>query len=218
MGLLDFVKKTIDPFDFMGDETESFLADPLDLFGERAEETRSEVSGIMERSTAAGIEETERQRQRIYELYQPYYESAVESALPQLQALAEGGQVDFEPSRLYEYSKERGERNIRRMQAAKGQLKSSATEEKISDLRLGLADEEIERLYQGQLSRIQLGAGAADAVGAASRSLGGTAAGLYSNLGAGMQSAYQSYGSARESAYQGLASSLRGLSQYMEAG
>lgn len=198
-------------------EIGQMIADPLDLFGHRAEETRGEVGRLLTESAESGIKAQEEQRQKIKEMYAPFYDSAVEGGLPQLQALAMGGEVDYTPSRLYEYSKERGERNIRRTQAAKGQLKSSATEERLSDLRLGLAEEETERLYSGQLSRVQLGAGAGDAVGAASRTLGGNVAGLYTGLGSGMRLTEQAYGEARQSAFQGLSSSLMGMAKYMEA-
>lgn len=193
------------------------VADPMDLFGRRAGEAASESVEIMTKSAERGIAAQEAQRERIREMYEPYYQRAVTEGLPQLQAMAEGGKIDYTPSRLYEYSKERGERNIRRIQAAKGQLGSSATEERLSEFRLGLAQEEMDRLYAGQLSRVQLGTGAAEAVSAASRSLGGNVAGLYTGLGAGVSAAQQQYGQARQSAYQGLASSLAGLSQYMEA-
>jgi hypothetical protein len=185
--------------------------------GEQAEEDRAAISAILEESAASGIAAQEEQRARIKEMYAPYYESAVSGGLPQLQAMAEGGEIDYTPSRLYEYSKERGERNIRRIQASKGQLESSATEERLSDFRLGLAEEEMDRLYAGQLSRTQLGSGAADAVGAASRALGGNVGALYSNLGAGLNVAQQGYGQSRQSAYDGLAGALSGLSRYMEA-
>lgn len=194
------------------------IADPMDVFGHRATQTEQEVSRIMTESTQAGIAAQEAQRERIREMYEPFYQSAVSGALPQLQAMAEGGEIDYTPSRLYEYQKGRGERNIRRQMAARGLSESSAQAEKLSEFRLGLAQEEMDRLYAGQLSRVQLGSGAADAVGAASRSLGGNVVGLYTGLGGGLSQAQQQYGQARQSAYQGLSSSLMGLAKYMEAG
>jgi uncharacterized protein YnzC (UPF0291/DUF896 family) len=202
---------------FLG-EFGQFLADPMDLFGVRAGQTQEEISGILEESTRAGIEAQEEQRERIRQMYEPWYQSAISSALPQLQAMSEGGEIDYTPSKLYEYQKKTGERNIKRSMAGRGLSESSAAEEKMSDFRLGLAEEEMDRLYAGELSRVQLGSGAADAVGAASRSLGGNVAGLYSNLGGGLNIAQQQYGQARQSAYEGLASSLSGMAQYMEQG
>lgn len=195
-----------------------FLSDPMDLFGVRAGQTREQISGILESSTAEGIKAQEEQRERIREMYEPWYQSAITESLPQLQAMASGGEIDYTPSKLYEYQKKTGERNIKRTMAAKGLSESSASKEKLSDLRLGLADEEMERLYSGELSNVQLGSGAADAVSAASRSLGGNVGSLYTGLGGSLNLASQRYGDARQSAYQGLASSLSGMAQYMEQG
>lgn len=197
-----------------------YIADPFSAFGVKPSGLGGVALGTgtpLERSTQAGISAQESRREQIREMYEPFYQSAITGGLPQLQAMAEGGEIDYTPSRLYEYSKERGERNIRRIQAAKGQLGSSATEERLSDFRLGLAQEEMDRLYAGQLSRVQLGTGAAGAVGAASRALGGNVAGLYTGLGSGLNIAEQQYGQARQSAYQGLSSSLMGFAKYMEA-
>lgn len=193
-------------------------ADPFDLLGERAGAAQEEISGILEQSAQAGIDAQEEMREQIRVMYEPWYNAAVNEGLPQLQAMATGGEIDYTPSRLYEYQKDRGERNIKRQMAAGGLSESSASQEKLSDFRLGLAQEEMDRLYQGELSRVQLGSGAADAVGAASRTLGGNVAGLYSNLGGGLNLASQQYGEARQSAYTGLSSSLSGMSQYMEQG
>jgi hypothetical protein len=199
-------------------EAGQFLADPMDLFGVRSGQTQEEVSGILEASTQAGIDAQEEMRERIRQMYEPWYQSAVSDALPQLGAMATGGEIDYTPSKLYEYQKKTGERNIKRGMAARGLSESSAAEKNLSDLRLGLAEEEMDRLYAGELSRVQLGSGAADAVSAASRSLGGNVAGLYTGLGGGLNISQQQYGEARQSAYQGLASSLSGMATYMEQG
>lgn len=200
-----------------GSLMQQFL-DPMDLFGVQAEQTREEVSGILEASTQAGIESQEAMRERIKQMYEPWYQGAVTDALPQLGAMTTGGELDYEPSKLYKYQKKIGERNVNRSMASKGLFESSASQQKMSDLRLGLAEEEMDRLYSGELSRVQLGSGAADAVSAASRSLGGNVAGLYTGLGGGLNAANQQYGQARQSAYQGLANSLSGMSTYMEQG
>ena len=171
----------------------------------------------MEGSVQAGIAAQEAMRDKIKEMYAPFYDSAVTGGLEQLQAFSGEGELDYTPSRLYEYSKMKGERNIKRTQAAKGQFGSSATAEKLSDLNMGLASEEMDRLYSGQLSRVQLGAGAADIVNSANTSLGGNVSGLYTGLGSGLNIQSQQQGLARQSAYQGLSSSLSGLAKYMEA-
>lgn len=194
-----------------------YITNPMDIFGREAGETLGGVRGVMFRSAQEGILAQEAQRERIQELYEPFYRGAVEGALPQLQAMAEGGEIEYTPSRLYEYQRERGERDIRRQMAARGLAASSAQAQRLSDLRLSLAQEEMDRLYSGQLSRLQLGAGAAGAISAAGGAIGRNIAGIYGGLGTGLAAAQQQYGLARQSAYRGLASALGGLATWMEA-
>jgi len=100
------------------------FADPFSMFGS----PEGGYPTTPEGSAAASIKQQELQRKIVETLYDPYYKSATEGALPQLMAMATGeGEVDYTPSKLYEYSKEKGERNIRRTQAAKGLLGSSST-------------------------------------------------------------------------------------------
>lgn len=224
MGLLD-LGGIVSKFDPLGPsnwgtkfgETGEFLADPMDLFGVRAGRTQAEINRLLEQSASESISSQERIRSKIMERYEPFYQEAVSGALPEIQNLVFGGDVDYTPSKLYEYSLAKGTRNIKRTQAAKGLLDSSATEEKLMDLKMGLAQEDVDRLYKGQLSRLQLGSGAADAVSAASSSLSGNISSIYSNLASGLSASESAYGRARESAYQGLSSTLMGLASYMES-
>ena len=192
------------------------LADPLDLFGAQAAESLADQQAIAEGSAAEGIKSLEEQAAMIEKMYAPYYNQAVTGALPQIMAMTLGaGDVDYTPSKLYEYQKDIGERNIRRTQAAKGQLGSSGTEAKLANLYGDLASEEAERAYGGYLSQLQIGSGAAGAVEQASTSTAGNVGSLYSNLGYQQQALYGNYGDARQSAYAGLSNSLQGISQYM---
>lgn len=190
-------------------------ADPFSMFGDIPE---GGYPTTPEGSAAASIKQQELQRKIVETLYDPYYKSATEGALPQLMAMATGeGDVDYTPSKLYEYSKKKGERNIRRQQAARGLLGSSATEDIKAEFGADLAGEEAERLYAGQLSRLQMGAGAADAVTGASQALGGNIGAIYSSLGGQKASEELALGQSRASAYQGLANTLSGLAKYMAA-
>jgi len=188
------------------------FADPFSMFGS----PEGGYPTTPEGSAAASIKQQELQRKIVETLYDPYYKSATEGALPQLMAMATGeGEVDYTPSKLYEYSKEKGERNIRRTQAAKGLLGSSSTADIKAEFGADLAGEEAERLYAGQLSRVQMGQGAADAVTSASQSLGGNVGAIYSSLGGQKASEQLSLGESRASAYQGLSNTLSGLAKYM---
>ncbi|MCP3924490.1 MAG: hypothetical protein GY714_18105 [Desulfobacterales bacterium] len=196
------------------DSVSSYLADPMDLFGKRADAALDEQQRVAEGSAAAGISSLEQQQKQIEELYAPYYDQAV-SALPQLQAMIMGGDVDYTPSKLYDYQKEIGERNIRRRQASKGQLGSTATKTKLASFYGDLAAEEAERAYGGYLSQVKMGTGAESAVSASGERTATNVGSLYGNLGQQQQAIYGNYGTARQSAYSGLANTLSGLSQYM---
>lgn len=187
-------------------------ADPFSMFGSPGGGYPTTPEG----SAAASIQQQELQRKIVETLYDPYYKSATEGALPQLMAMATGeGEVDYTPSKLYEYSKEKGERNIRRKQAARGLLESSATKDITAEFGADIAGEEAERLYAGQLSRLQMGAGAADAVTSASQTLGGNVGAIYSSLGGQKASEQLALGQSRASVYQGLSNTLSGLAKYM---
>lgn len=197
---------TYSGFDLIEDEKE-FLQDP---FG--AEEAAEEAGEIAERSALEGIETLEQQNELLQALYQPYYEQGAE-ALPILQQMI-SGTYEGEPSKLYEYQKETGERAIKRRRAAGGSLGSSGAEQELAGFYGDIAAEEAERQYGGVLSQIQLGSGSLNAIQGASSALSGNVGSIYSNLGAQSSAISQQLGGARQSAYQTLANTLGNLSVY----
>ncbi len=169
-----------------------------------------------EGSAMASLAQQEAQRNRIKELYAPFYEGAIDEALPSLISLITGeGDVDFQPSKLYEYQKEEGERNIKRTMAARGISQSSGARDVLEEFRSDLTAEESDRVYGGLLSTLQLGSGASGAVGAASRTLAGTAGSIFSQYGSQQAQEQINLGQSRQSIYGGLANTLSGLAQYM---
>lgn len=189
------------------DKTESFIKDP---YG--AEEAAEKAARIAEGSAIEGIETLEQQNELLQALYQPYYEQG-EQALPILQQMI-SGTYEAEPSKLYEYQKETGERAIKRRRAAGGSLGSSGREQEMAGFYGDLAAEEAERQYGGVLSQIQLGSGSLEAIQAASGSLSGNVGSIYSNLGAQSSAIAQNLGGARQSAYQTLANTMGNLAVY----
>lgn len=186
-----------------------------DIFGGGADYTET-FPTTPEGSAMASISQQESQRNKIKELYAPYYEGAIDEALPQIMSMITGeGELDYTPSKLYDYQKEEGERNIRRQMAARGISQSSGARDVLEEFRSDLTAEEADRLYGGRLSTLQLGSGAAGAVGAASRTLGGTVGSIYSLLGGQKAGEQVALGESRQSIYQGLANTLSGLSEYM---
>lgn len=193
------------------------LADPMDLAGHQAEQAQTAITDILTKSAQEGIAQQEEQEAFLRERYDPYYQGAVGEggALGGIQAMAGlGGDVDYTPSRLYEYQKRKGLEGIKTSMAKSGLLHSSAREQRTAEFMGDLSAEEAERAYGGQLSRLQLGTGAAEAVGAAGRSVSGQIGGLYSGLASGLNVTTQAYGQARESSFGSAGNTLGNLAAY----
>ena len=192
-----------------------FIADPLDLFGIRSEQTLEEVKKISLESTRAGIAQQEDQLAELERLQGPFRESALETALPNLEALAFGGDVDFQPSKLFQLQSDIGQRGIRRKLAAQGKFGSSQRFEEESGLLQGLAAEDLGRFEAGQLALLQSGIGATDALNVAGGTLSGNIAALQSNLGAAQAAAAQAAGAQQAASLQGGSAALSGLGTYL---
>lgn len=194
----------------------SFIVDPMDLFGKRAKYAGEEIKALLSQSAQESIAQQEEQEAYLRERYQPYYEAATEEGLPTLEAMAMGGEMDYTPSRLFEYQKEKGLERIKTGAAKAGLLHSSATKRRRGEFVADLAGEEAERAYGGQLSTVQLGSGAAEAVGAAGSAVSGQIGALYSNLASGLGATSQFYGQAREAALTSAGSTLMNIGMYQE--
>lgn len=190
------------------------IADPLDLFGVRAEQTQQQISDLLRGSAEKGIALQERQLERIEDLNKPFMKTALNRALPTLSSFARGGDVRFKPSQLFEQQLETGERGILRQQAGRGGIKSSRTSERLSDLVSGLIAEDVGRFEQGNLALLQQGIGSEQALTQAGRTLGGNVQGLYSNLGQGLNVAQQQKGASQAAALQGVGNALSSVSIY----
>lgn len=216
-GLADFSKMVVNPGGIFGDVGD-FLSDPLDIFGQRAGAAQSEIEQILTQSAQAGISLNESQLARIEELTAPFRQAATDVALPNLSALAFGGDVDFQPSQLFGRQLEQGRKGILTSQTGAGPgLKSSNTFERLADLVGGLASEDVGRFEQGQLSLLQSGLGSEQALNQAGTTLTGNIAGLQSNLGQGLNISQQNLGQAKQASLQGLSSGLSGLAQFLVA-
>lgn len=197
-------------------ETVSMIADPLDILGNRAERARDEASKTLEESAAKGISSLKDQNAIIEQLYKPFYDTAV-GGLSSLQGMISGGKMPegYQPSKLYEYQKEMGERNINRGMAARGGYGSSARKMKLASLYGDLGVEEANRAYSDVMQGVQMGTGAANTLSGANTGMANNVGSLYGNLGASEGQLSQMYGASRQSAFQGLSNSLMGLSMYL---
>lgn len=189
--------------------------DVLDIQGKKAEETANEVNRILRESAEAGISLNQEQLAKIEELTAPFRAAATDTALPQLTALAFGGNIDYTPSKLYETQLQQGRENILQGQAAGSGIKSSATFGKLSDLVSGLASEDIGRFERGQASLLELGRGAQQGLTQAGSRITGNIADLLTNQQAGVGATAQSLAQQRLATGQTIASGVGGLTQLL---
>lgn len=195
-------------------ETGQFFADPLDLFGIRAGQTRNRLNEILQQSARENIALQESQLAEIERLTAPFRDAATGTALPSLSALAFGGDIDFQPSQLFQQQLESGREGILQQQSGGGAgVKSSNTFQRLSDLVSGLASEDMGRFEQGNLDLLNRGVTATNQLGQAGSQLTGNVGGIFSNLGQGLGQAERAFGQSRNASLQGLSSSLGGLSQ-----
>lgn len=191
------------------------IADPLDLFGGRAGRTADEINQLLQQSAAAGIALNEEQLARIEELTTPFREAGIGTALPTLSALALGGEVDFQPSQLFQTQLAQGREGILGGQAARGNIKSSNTFGRLSDLVSGLAAEDVGRFERGQTALLDLGRGAEQGFTQAGTQLTGNIGNLLTNLGAGQAATAQNLAQQQVASGQTAASGLAGLAQLL---
>jgi hypothetical protein len=191
----------------------NYASDPLDLWGVRAGNARSDIRDILTKSAQAGIDEQNKMQSQIDAMQKPFYDSGLKS-FGDLTKMATGGGMPegYQPSALYNLQLDQGNKGITAGQAKNGLLHSSATSQKRSDLGAGLAAEEAQRVYGGALSSTQLGTASADAINAASQSLGGNIGSLYNNLGSSLNANTQAYGQARQNSMNSLSNMFSGAS------
>jgi len=196
-------------------ESGSFIADPLDLFGEQAEANQEALNELLQYSAQQGIAQQEMMDDEARAAFKPYYDQGV-AAAGKLSALYTGeGDSGYTPSALYEYQKEKGLEGITAQQSKMGLRESSATAEREAGLVGGLAAEDVERYAGGLLSQVQMGSGSAQAMSQAGQVASGNIGALYSALGSGLNATSQAYGQARQASFQTAGNTVSNLGGFM---
>lgn len=168
----------------------------------------------LEGSAMANIDLQKAQLAKIEELTAPYRQAGINTALPNLSALAFGGNVDYQPSQLFKQQLDQGQQGVLRGQAAGGAgVKSSRTFERLVDLVSGLAGEDLGRFEQGNQSLLNQGITATNQLGQAGSQLTGNVSNIYSNLGQGVNLAAQQRAQGQIARGQTINSGLSGLGQ-----
>lgn len=166
----------------------------------------------LEGSAMANIDLQKSQLAKIEELTGPYRKAGTDVALPNLSALAFGGNVDYQPSQLYNQQLSAGRQGVMRSQAAGGAgVKSSRTFERLADLVSGLAGEDMGRFEQGNQTLLNQGLTATNQLGQAGSQLTGNIGNIYGNLGQGLNLAAQQRGQGQLAQSQTLKSGVTGL-------
>lgn len=205
-GIGSFFKKAVSP-----------VTDALGFTSYGAEDTAEKVNALLKQSAEAGIALNEEQLAEIEKLTAPFREAATGTALPNLSALATGGDVDYTPSKLYGTQLEQGREGIIEGQAAGPGIKSSATFEKLSGLVSGLAAEDVGRYEQGQKSLLETGRGAEAGLSSAGGQITGNIGDTLANLSARQGQVSQNLQQQQIAGGQTAASALGGLSQFLLA-
>ena len=166
----------------------------------------------LEGSAMANIDLQKSQLAKIEELTGPYRRAGTDVALPNLSALAFGGNVDYQPSQLYNQQLSAGRQGVMRSQAAGGAgVKSSRTFERLADLVSGLAGEDLGRFEQGNQTLLNQALTATNQLGQAGSQLTGNVGNIYGNLGQGLNLAAQQRGQGQLAQSQTLKSGVTGL-------
>jgi len=188
-------------------------ADPLDIYGERADENRNRLENIQMDSANEGIAAAEEMRQ-IIETYLEPYRTAGMGALPDFAAQVTTGQTQNALSPEYLYGRDQGMKNVNRQLSAQGRRHSTFGGEQMGAFLGALGQEEAQRQYGRNLDAIKMGQGVTDTLGGADQTLGGQAGSMYQNLGNALNMGYQNYGAQRRNSMTNAGKAIGGAGDW----
>jgi len=202
-------------------EVSTFGLLDTDFSGEdaaRAQAVAAAQSGdILSQSAAQNIALQKDQLDRIAEITAPFRAEATRTALPQLSALALGGEIDYRPSMFANRQLEQGREAVLRQQAPGG-IKSSRTFERLADLATGIGAEDLNRFEQGQRSILNPGVLATQQLGQVSGQIGANIGSIFSNLGQQQNLVQQNLAQAQAQQAANQAEGLSNLSRLFVGG
>jgi hypothetical protein len=189
-------------------ETTSFIADPMDLFGHRAKDTKKKVAEIDYQTAMAGIQAQKDAYKQSIALQRPYYEYGLGS-LGQLQNF----QAQPFSQQFYDQA-EMGEEALLRSQVARGMSRSTDTMNSLGTFYNQLTGDEIGRQRQSLLDDVNVAMGSADSIGAAGANMGANAGNIYSSWGNNAMNNQIAYGVNRANTYTQAGDALGALGYY----
>lgn len=185
----------------------STIADPMDLFGNRAEQSQDKINEQLKASATASMQELQDTYDKIKGLYAPL-ENAGRQGLTQL------NEKGFQPSATYQQNLATGERDLGRKLRAMGRYNSTYGSRQMGDFYTRSAQEEADRQYAPTLSLLQTGSGAVNAVTGAGTNFGAATDRTLANLGQGLFSSAQNYGQQRQNSMNNASNTLGSMAQY----
>lgn len=188
----------------------STLADPMDLFGNRAGQAKDSINSALQESADASMKELQDTYDKVKGLYAPLEDAGK-------QGLAQLNEKGFTPSDTYNNSLEVGERDLGRKLRAMGRYNSTFGSRQMGDFYQKSAQEEADRQYAPTLSMIQTGSGAVNAITGAGTTFGAATDKTLANLGQGLFGSAQAYGNQRLSSANNASNTLGAMAQYYNA-
>lgn len=193
------------------DEIEEFAKDPTGAI-KRAEEAAMRVAELQKTSAGRAILQQEQQLQNTTEQTQPFRDLATDTAIPQLSALALGGETGYQQSDILSRQLESDREGILKNRAAGPGIKSSGTFKNLADLASTLSAEDVGRFEQGNIDLLNTGLRGEEILRSAEDATTGAASNIYSGLGQNLNASQQNVASAQLTNAATLGSGISSLS------
>jgi hypothetical protein len=194
------------------DIADNLTGDVFDFNSTDEADAQAEIQKLLKESAESGIALNQQQLAVVEKLTQPFRDAGTQTALPNLQALAQGGDVDFQPSKLAGRQLEAGREGILKSRSG-GSLKSSGTFSNFADLATRVSAEDVGRFEQDQLDLLRTGLKGEDILRGTSTQTAGNVGGIFSNLGRAQNLSLQQLAEQQKAGGETLSSGVQSLSQ-----
>lgn len=181
-------------------------ADPLDVFGYRAEASKAAMDAIAKGAAERQINALREQYERSAGLQQPFLEYGQ-------QALQGFGQYEQGP--YFQQQLDEGRNALMGSAAAAGLGNSSYNANRLANFVNQLTGEDVGNQYMQDINAVRIGQGAVGSIGGAGQQFGSGAGQSYNQLANMLNTASQNYGRQRQQTGQDFATAMTGLSSYL---
>lgn len=183
----------------------SFVGDPMDLYGERADFTQQQKDAIAKSTADQAIAALGEQYAITGGLQKPFLD---------LGATGLGQMGQYSKGQNFDTMLNEGARQLRGSANASGLGNSSAAGRNLSGFVNNLTQEDMDRQYQQNLRNIQIGQNAVGTMGQAASGLGSDVSGIYGNWGQQSMQNALGYGQQRQDSFNNASQALSGAASY----